>query len=193
MPILKISSSSVVYGSADAGKTVESSADIESILKTAAEEFFLIGHIVKDKLLFCAGDIEVHQRSSDDGYYMLDLARAFPPQCPQTSTEYLPGLSASSGSMFFRLLRPELLQILKKNSELLGLSGLSSDSFSGWGKVDMEIHNKNATLATKYLYDSVCSSIARHLQQVVIGNVLEWISRIGGIVHQQGGNIRLWD
>ena len=43
-------------------------------------------------------------------FYLLDLARAFPPESPWDT----PHLPREPGSLFYRMLRPELLQELKR-------------------------------------------------------------------------------
>jgi hypothetical protein len=67
------------------------------------------------------GDIEGHH-GTDGRFYMLDFARLMPPECP------LPGQMREKGSLFFQLLRPELV---KSNPV-----PLSSDALTGWGMKD---------------------------------------------------------
>eukprot|EP00475_Leptophrys_vorax_P003868 TRINITY_DN12252_c0_g1_i9.p1 TRINITY_DN12252_c0_g1~~TRINITY_DN12252_c0_g1_i9.p1 ORF type:complete len:450 (-),score=85.10 TRINITY_DN12252_c0_g1_i9:961-2310(-) len=127
MPVLPVNKESIVYGSCDAGKSVkEGPEEVRNILKNAAEEFFLCAHIVRGQVLFTAGDVEVHQHSmSGDGYFILDLARSFPPEFfsvdsgvlsdVSSSCDSLAGRTKTSGQAFFRLLRPEFLRAVKEN------------------------------------------------------------------------------
>jgi hypothetical protein len=105
----------------------------------------LAGHKVGGKDLFSAGDVEGHA-ASDNRMYLLDLARAFPPESPVDCLHLLPHqqvlivILLSSclcyaermtvsplQSVLFRLLRPELLQRLKAD----GFPALSPDAFTG--------------------------------------------------------------
>jgi hypothetical protein len=67
---------------------------------------------------------EVHA-GRDGRTYLLDMARAFPPEDPLVVKH----LSYHPQVIFSRLLRPELLQHMK----LKQLPALSSDSLSMWG------------------------------------------------------------
>jgi hypothetical protein len=80
--------------------------------------------LTSEHTIFSAGDCEGH-RAADGRYYLLDLSRSMPPEGPATH------LAPARQGVFFRLLRPELLQLLKQ----AGLPALSSDSLSNWGKV----------------------------------------------------------
>lgn len=50
-------------------------------------------------------------RGLDGRFYLLDLARAFPPECPFEVQAHLE--LAPPHAVFFRMLRPEFLQLLK--------------------------------------------------------------------------------
>jgi len=102
--------------------------------------------------LWLAGDVEGH-RGSDKKLYLLDLARTFPPEDPRLS--HLP---LCHSAVFFRLIRPELLRLLKSE----GFPPLSSDSFTNWGRPDMA-HNVNARNATGYLIYEQIPKLAWHL------------------------------
>ena len=87
LSVLPISNETIVYGSADAGKTIHnSSPEFSKIMQKAAVRLNLKTHIVgKDPseqvLLSSAGDIEGH--ISNNTCYLLDFSRTFPPSTYQ--------------------------------------------------------------------------------------------------------------
>ena len=106
MPLLSISSSTLIYGSADAGRNVYNAADDEwlsAAVRDAAEYLHLSGHTVKGKTLYSAGDVEIH-RISDELYYMIDLARCFPPEDPLVAAQ-VGGYDLNNRAIFYRKLR----------------------------------------------------------------------------------------
>lgn len=79
----------LVYGSDDAGRTVQNSiGEFSRWLDDAAAHLHLAPHTVKQRTLHTAGDVEGHVDSSGN-CYLLDLARAFPAEAP-AGTEHLP-------------------------------------------------------------------------------------------------------
>jgi len=150
MTTLPINNDTIVYGSNDAGKTVHFESSIHFMVLKIGKVLHLQPHIVNDKEMALCGDIEVHkiQKSSNSEeklFYMLDLARVFPPAC------CLPDSPPSS--IFFRMLRPELLQLLKQNDS----RPLSSDGLSNWQKMDPSAKelNDDITKATLFLEEQV--------------------------------------
>ena len=111
-------------------------------MRRLAGKLHLASHVVGGKVLDAAGDLEAHQ-GTDERIYLLDTARALPPEDPR-ATPHLPSLG---NSIFFRLLRPEFMQILK----VRGHPALSPDALSGWSKGDPDArrHNDNIYSATK--------------------------------------------
>lgn len=81
--ILEIDSDNTLkVGSADAGKTVHCrSSELQSKLKTAARNLNICKHFVKGVRLYSACDIEGHL-GHDGRFYLIDLARTFPPEHP---------------------------------------------------------------------------------------------------------------
>lgn len=75
----------------------------------------------KDPDMWGPGDIEGHL-GRDGRYYLLDFSRACPPECP------LPNQPMEKGSLFFKLLRPELVRGNR--------APLSSDALTRWGMND---------------------------------------------------------
>jgi len=91
---------------------------IHDHMKLIANELNLRPHLVSDsatEMALC-GDIEIHRLKSH--LFGLDMARVFPPAFPLPE-----GGSPPSGSVFFRMLRPEFVKKYKP---------LSSDALSNW-------------------------------------------------------------
>lgn len=120
------------------------------MMEHAATTLHLSGHMVGNVYLHAAGDIE--GRVGRDGrYYLLDTARAFPCEFPLLCT-HLPRIG---GTVFYRLLRPELLQILKSR----GFEPLSPDALTGWGRgPDSKLHGIRVRNATAYLVSIIFQS-----------------------------------
>jgi hypothetical protein len=74
LPLLGISKSTHVYGSGDSGTTVLCDEKLVGLMKGAALHLYLAEHIVKDQIMWSAGDVEVH-RTTDGSLFLLDLAR----------------------------------------------------------------------------------------------------------------------
>jgi hypothetical protein len=109
MPILPIvAGSPPAYGSADAGKHVHTdNAVLNGLMEKAAARLHLKKHTVAGVAELCsAGDVEGHV-GLDGRYYLLDLARTFPPEAGEVAV-HLPQMNQS---VFFRMLRPEYLQV----------------------------------------------------------------------------------
>lgn len=124
MTILPIrGSSTLVFGSADAGTTLCSQSQVATILESVGKKLNLRAHAVGGPMstlkYYTPLDLEVH-RGTDGRFYAVDLARLFPPQSPGV-------LPISSGhSYLFRLLRPEFVKKWPK--------ALSADAFSNFGR-----------------------------------------------------------
>jgi hypothetical protein len=85
----------------------------------------------------------------------LDLARTFPPE----ATDVASHLCRAPQSVFYRLLRPELLQ-RRKN---LGLPPISPDAFTAWGGLntaDSRAHDAIAVEASRYLMERAIPAFA---------------------------------
>ena len=150
MPILPLPMSvPPLLGSSDAGRTVHASdAHLNSLMRSAAAELHLAAHTVNGVEMYTAGDVEGH-KGNDGRYYILDLARSFPPESPATSKQ--------SQAALYRLLRPELLQLLRAAGE----PPLSSDAYTWWGVEAADIHNARVTEATRLLHERYLKALAR--------------------------------
>jgi hypothetical protein len=79
---LDIDNETLRVGTADAGKIVKSEdANLLELMKCAAQELNIREHTVKGLKMYSAGDCEGHQ-GKDGRYYVVDLARVFPPEFP---------------------------------------------------------------------------------------------------------------
>ena len=79
--------------------------------------------------LHMAADVEGHV-GEDGRFYIIDTARLFPPTVPGGCD-----MKKRSGSFMVDVFRPEFLQKYCSDSPL------SSDAFSGFGRVDYQLHN----------------------------------------------------
>eukprot|EP01091_Cochliopodium_minus_P007159 TRINITY_DN17083_c0_g1_i1.p1 TRINITY_DN17083_c0_g1~~TRINITY_DN17083_c0_g1_i1.p1 ORF type:complete len:687 (-),score=160.04 TRINITY_DN17083_c0_g1_i1:2014-4074(-) len=84
--LLPLSGKSLVYGSADGGKTVhKSDIEMNKVMEITAKYFNLKEHTVSGKKIMMPADIEGH-RGTDGNMYILDTARFFPPNEPYPYT-----------------------------------------------------------------------------------------------------------
>lgn len=140
---LPIDSTTIKYGSHDAGDTVH--ADIPELneqMRSAAVFLNLEGHHVgtQQEPIYLCGDIEGHL-GTDGKFYCLDFARVFPPEkLPKGDRD-----PSDRGKKVFlyRLLRPELV---KSNP-----TPLNSDALSGFILGDWFPEEKSkASLGVRY-------------------------------------------
>lgn len=185
MPILPIDHSTIIYGSDDGGETIHTKDPyFNRWMQETADALHLAGHRVRgsgERLLYSAGDIEAH-RGRDGRYYLIDLARWSPPQCP-VAVQHIPRIS-NPMSAFYNLLRPELLQLWKawktppsKDSPVPPPTPpLSPDALTGWGDVSDESPeaaaevarlNQDVHRATKFLLEVVVPKFAAGLGKKV--------------------------
>lgn len=174
---LPINANTIVYGSADAGKTVHNHDEkIANVMQDFGHDLNLREHMVFNTPITGPGDLEVHHGS--DGFnYMIDFARTFPPEAP--------GETSHPQAIFYRLLRPELVVSHPKP--------LSSDAFSGWQSGDTlsDEMNEDVEEATRRLFEQVIplyphSSFLTHDFQALFRSEICNISD----VHRRGINLR---
>lgn len=184
---LPITNETLVYGSSDGGKTVrDSDEEMSHLIETCAQVLNLKGHVAgigpleSRKYLHAPCDMEGHI-GLDGRFYLVDLARLFPPETPQKDVP---------GSFLFRLLRPELVRRFYKP--------LSPDAFTLFGEHDHLQHDAEVQDATSWLRDVVirdfCFSMTRFslpdqpsepLQAPL--NALLWLV---DVMHKSGINLR---
>ena len=152
---LPISTSTIVYGSSDGGNTVHSNdPEINAIIERAAKILNLKGHMCglnpgARGLIHGPCDLEGHI-GTDGRFYILDLARVFPPQTPNPEL---------TGGFLYQLLRPELVARAP--------FPLSPDAFSAFGACDPDVdtHNQEAIQTTDWLLSEVIPEFAAQLAQ----------------------------
>eukprot|EP00475_Leptophrys_vorax_P023442 TRINITY_DN3207_c0_g1_i21.p1 TRINITY_DN3207_c0_g1~~TRINITY_DN3207_c0_g1_i21.p1 ORF type:complete len:1273 (-),score=264.31 TRINITY_DN3207_c0_g1_i21:705-4523(-) len=116
------------------------------------------------------------------------MARCFPPEREERVLQVKSGVHYGSNSVWFRMLRPELLRILKEGEEPLCqplCAPLSPDALTGWGRSDMLVFNERVSFATEYMLKSQIPLLTTHLIQVDIDNV-----EISFCFHRFGVNLR---
>lgn len=192
MPYLPLQN--MVYGSSDGGRTLlMENEQFNSIMKEAANSLHLSGHFISNYYLYSAGDVEGYS-GSDGRNYLLDLARTYPPESPEV-TKHLP---IYSQSIFFRLLRPEFLQILKSSKfpplSPDALAGLFLVFFNllivGWSRnaSDMIEMNERVKMATRVLLEIIIPEFAQKLNEMPLGSIKNY--RMSENLHRHGINVR---
>jgi hypothetical protein len=155
-PLLDLDKSMVhpVYGSADAGRTVHCENTVHEVMKYCADSFHVETHLVcgTQGPLAAAADIECKLGAQTiEGkriITILDLSRSFPPECPHTSAHLRIDGRNYSGSIFYRMFRPEFLTHMR----VKGMPRLSPDAFSGFGLSPQSGElNRRASAATRFL------------------------------------------
>ena len=162
-PILPVDKATLIYGSNDGGlsyKTTDEEA--KGIMERIGAHLFLKPHICKDSkmrehTLVGPGDIEIH-RGGDEKIYVIDAARLMPPDLNREKPN----------SIFYQSFRPEFLRWYKKP--------LSSDSYSNFGSVDGDTHNREALEASRVLKERVYkfASTLKDAEEKKLN--LKWIS-----------------
>lgn len=203
---LPISPKTLKYGSADGGNTVRADLpELNQLMKNCAQVLNLKGHFAgisadpsQRRFLHTPCDIEGHL-GRDGKFYVIDLARLFPPETPEsfarplvsgeTNETTVPAEGAISRSFLYRLLRPELVRRNKVP--------LSSDAFTLFGKDGHEEHDREAREATQWLRDSIIPEFSAKLlastlpgsprRQMAAEATVEWLL---DNIHRNGINFR---
>jgi Clustered mitochondria/Translation initiation factor eIF3 subunit 135 len=175
------------YGSDNAGRTVQTCPEFESVMNVIGANLNLAQHRVgppsrpSAQAAICLPvDIEGH-KGRDGKLYALDFARVFPPEYP------LP--SAPRNAIFYNLLRPELV---RSNAV-----ALSSDALSKFGWHDKMRLNGDVLQATKRLYTELVPCFVAelnggwmdHLRSLLNDDVSPHELLVHGL-HRSGVNIR---
>ena len=156
MCLLPVDRSTLIYGTADGGRTIENKNETFSdIMKQTAESLNLKAHecgAVRNatKVLHSAADIEGHL-GFDGKFYLLDFSRTMPPVRPDA-----------------RVLNGHLYQLFRREFVTLYPVPLCSDAYSGfimWDK-KKNAHNIEIDNATDYLFYVVIPNCARDLLEV---------------------------
>nr|BAJ94575.1 predicted protein [Hordeum vulgare subsp. vulgare] len=183
MTLLPIDSSTIVYGSSDAGHTIHNSnLDMENCMKEISSKFNLKPHICglgKDsKHLYTAADIEGH-KGKDGRLYCIDLARLFPTEVPDRSVR---------ASHLFRLLRPSFVKSYTKP--------LNPDCFTGFSPLNKVQDKREIEEATALLRSQIIPKFGMWLDSQdhssIGANPRDYPNkfRISEKAHQWGINMR---
>ena len=160
--LLPINNDTLIYGSADAGRTIKTDVHVGGIMDEIAKELHLKKHLVNGVPMALCGDIEVHQCEIDGSksYYCIDTARVFPPAFPSS-------ISFNRQSIFYEKLRPEL-------TKRCSIS-LSSDCFSGFqDPTEALVNNQQLTkISEELLGENLNSYIKILIDPVIIDSLLE--------------------
>jgi hypothetical protein len=168
---LPLNGSTLVYGSADASKSIHLNHDMEKLMKQVSQRLNLKSHHVREgstgelRHIFGPVDIEGH-KGLDGRYYVVDTARLFPPATP---------IKGIRSCHLYKLLRAELVRSNPK--------ALSSDAFSFFGKPDCEIHNAEVQEATDRIFQTL-------LPQIASEEILLSPKALSDIMHEHGINLR---
>jgi hypothetical protein len=86
--LLPIREGSLIYGSEDAGKTVlKENETLNAAVEQAAKRLRLRRHVVGPERVELDSAVDVEGHLGMDGrFYLLDMARAFPPEAPSEAT-----------------------------------------------------------------------------------------------------------
>lgn len=138
--ILPIASDTIRYGSPDGGiHVLATDYQLSSKMESLGKSLNLQLHSYQDEKMALCTDIEGHL-GYDGRYYVLDLARVYPPEAPSPETPK---------SIFYAQLRPSFVTNFQDFP-------LCSDAFSTFiDPHEREAANKNIILATKFYYDQL--------------------------------------
>jgi uncharacterized membrane protein YgcG len=123
MSILPIQRHTIVYGSCDGSSIHADDEQVNQMMASVARKLNLAPHLVADRVLHVAGDVEAH-RGADERAYVIDLARLFPPEAPDDGAAG----QRDARAVFHQLLRPELVRQARQP--------LSSDAFTNFQRYD---------------------------------------------------------
>lgn len=173
--VLPISRDTLRYGSSDGGKTVhDDDVRFTVAMKRLGNKLGLKRHVVGNQSLHSPGDIEGHS-GLDGRLYLIDLARLFPPEFPDTPV--------GKNDIWFKLLRGEAVMAWGKP--------LSSDALSRWGKVGGRQNDWEVKQASEWLHHVLVPKCALQLDEMVMGVVIASDTiRVKDLLHQMGVNCR---
>lgn len=172
----------VLYGTDDGGRTVYADPSFDRLMSAAADRLHLARHwVCNQQQLHSAGDVE-GRKGKDGRYYVLDLSRTFPPESVRTCT-HLPRLGTPE---FYRMLRPEFLQIWKEKNQGAALNPDAYTHFSAGP--DSRQLNRTVTDATRYLLDEVIVDFVDRFSDHVAE--FDYTHPCSQLLHQHGINAR---
>ena len=185
--LVPIRQSTLVYGSDDGGRTVhDDSPQLSRLMREAAQLLNLAGHaagVRQQKFLYACCDIEGHL-GADGRMYVVDFARAFPPQTPRMrDAASSPQMPRYKGGHLYRLLRPELVARFEGGA-------LSSDAFSGFGQNNVHA-DRLVRQATTHLLNSAIPTFAESMDQSpLLAHPRLLLAQLSNLLHRSGINVR---
>eukprot|EP00947_MAST-08B_sp_MAST-8B-sp1_P000861 g861.t1 len=160
MTLLPLGGDSLKVGSDDACTTLphggfdDTEKELNRRMAKVAASMGLAGHEIKvgDKTveLHFGADVECHL-DKDDKARVLDTARVFPPENPLDKSLVVPPVPGHS-SIYWRLLRPELMNAFVESPAGKPLSSDGFSRFAGQGK-DFKEQNDRLKEATRFLME----------------------------------------
>ena len=151
---------SLVYGSCDAAKTISKTGTISLLIHQFSVKYNLRRHTVLDRNsqaydMDVAVDVEGHF-GGDGLYYLIDLARVFPPELPRRGT----------ADVWWKQFRPEFLQ------QYCFKLPLSSDAYTNFGREDFEEDMHRGSISKQLMLDNAIPILVKHLTGISIILVL---------------------
>eukprot|EP00947_MAST-08B_sp_MAST-8B-sp1_P004624 g4624.t1 len=160
MTLLPLGDGSLKVGSDDACTTLphggfdDTEKELNRRMAKVAASMGLAGHEIRvgDKTveLHFGADVECHL-DKDDKARVLDTARVFPPENPLDKSLVVPPVPGHS-SIYWRLLRPELIDAFVESPAGKPLSSDGFSQFAGQGK-DFKEQNDRLKEATRFLME----------------------------------------
>jgi tetratricopeptide (TPR) repeat protein len=168
---------SLIFGSMDGGKTVETNPETVKITTALGKKLNLkehgLRHQPESTRIFTPADLELH-RGDDDHVYALDFSRLFPPTLAQ---DHLPG------GVFYQLFRPEFVRKYKKP-----LCSDSWTSFMARSETAESINEiKEAQVELMRITDEFGASLEEERPQV---DLLAASEKLINLMHMNGINCR---
>ncbi|PRP79299.1 ABC transporter B family member 11-like [Planoprotostelium fungivorum] len=167
--LLPVGSNTLVYGSADGGRTMKTEIpELNSYMARAAQVMNIKAHRVgpdnSTHVLHSCTDIEGH-KGKDGRFYLLDFARVAPCQPP-----------SARGENLYNLFRFEFIRNYNRP--------ISSDVFSNMGRHDSREHNEEAMNAQSFLLTTVIPDVCKEIKEE------DDIEKILSLLHRNGINYR---
>jgi len=169
---LPISPSTLMFGSDDAGSTIERRKVESSVMKRIATSLNLKPHLVADATgslvpVDTCADLEGHL-GFDGRLYCLDTARLMPAEAPwdvwkKTSEDDFESAAGKKKLRWPTVKASHLVYQLRPKIVLQHPRPLSSDAFSRFGAHDADQHNREVEDATVYLLEEVIPAFAASL------------------------------
>jgi len=155
--LVPVGKKSLVYGTEDGGITIhQDDREVATMVETLGTKLNLKPHSLThcSSVFYTPADLEIHL-GRDEKYYCLDFSRLLPPEARSKQRD-----KNKKGSIFYKLLRPELVMSYPKP--------LCSDTYSGFVKgTDEEPQSrKEIEEATQHMFNTVIPNLAKLLDSM---------------------------